>query len=163
MSSRRRLTLADPQETERFGHALGRALAVPTGAGLTIWLEGELGAGKTSLARAILRGLGYTGRVPSPTYTLVEPYELDRGRLFHVDLYRLQSPDETEELGLSELPGAGELLLVEWPERGGDRLPAADLRLRLAVRANGRELVALVTGRLPPQVADCLDRMALVS
>ena len=163
MPARLRLSLEDPEATERFGRSLGRALARPAEAGLTIWLEGELGAGKTSLARAILRGIGYTGRVPSPTYTLVEPYELAAGRLFHIDLYRLQSPEEAELLGLAELPGRGEVLLVEWPERGGDRVPPADLRLRLAVRPEGRELVALAGEHLPGQLADWLESWASVS
>jgi tRNA threonylcarbamoyladenosine biosynthesis protein TsaE len=160
------LKLPDPEATERFGralgHALGQALAEPTQAGLAIWLEGELGAGKTSMARAILRGLGYTGRVPSPSYTLVEPYELGRGRLYHVDLYRLQAPDEADVLGLAELPGSGELLLMEWPERGGDRLAPPDLRLRLAVEADGRELVVLAAEQLPRHLADWLDVRAPV-
>lgn len=156
MSECRRLTLADPEATGRFGHALGRALAEPPEAGLTVWLEGELGAGKTSLARAILRGLGYAGRVPSPTYTLVEPYDLDCGRLIHADLYRLQSPDEAELLGLTEMPGPGEVLLVEWPERGGDRVRPADLCLQLSVLANGRELIAIPGADLPRRLADWL-------
>ncbi len=163
MPVRRRLSLPDPQATERFGRALGRALAGSAGAGLSIWLEGELGAGKTCMARAILRGLGYAGRVPSPTYTLIEPYEVDRGRLFHVDLYRLQSPEEADALGLAELPGPGELLLVEWPGRGGDRVPPADLRLCLAVRAEARELDALAGEHLPRQLADWLESWAPVS
>ena len=160
MPAQRQLTLVDPDATERFGRALGRVLGQvldhPTESGLTLWLQGELGAGKTSMARAILRGLGHTGRVPSPTYTLIEPYELDCGRVFHVDLYRLQSPDEADGLGLAELPGPGELLLVEWPERGGDRLPPADLQLQLAVRPDRRELVALASAQLPRQLADWL-------
>lgn len=163
MPERRELTLSSPERTERVGLALGRALAA-TGndGGLTLWLEGELGAGKTSMARAILAGLGHVGRVPSPTYTLIEPYELDSGRLFHVDLYRLQSPDEADALGLAELPGPGELLLIEWPERGADRIPAADLRLCLAVRGDGRELLVLADRPLAPQLADWLESLGPV-
>lgn len=160
MPAQRRLKLPDPEATERFGRALGQALAEPTQSGLTIWLEGELGAGKTSMARAILRGLGYAGRVPSPSYTLVEPYALGRGRLFHVDLYRLQTPDEADLLGLAELPGPGELLLVEWPERGGDRLALPDLRLNLAVEAEGRGLLVVAGRQLPRQLAAWLDTWA---
>jgi tRNA threonylcarbamoyladenosine biosynthesis protein TsaE len=162
MPERRELTLTGPEVTERVGRALGSALAASDDGGVTIWLEGELGAGKTSMARAILEGLGYEGRVPSPTYTLVEPYELSRGRVYHVDLYRLQSSDEADELGLAELPGPDELLLVEWPERGGERVPAADLRLGLAVRDDGRRLVALAAGPVTPQLSDWLDFLTTV-
>lgn len=163
MHEQRALTLFGPEATERFGRALGRAIAATAKGGLTLWLQGELGAGKTSLARAILRGLGYSGRVPSPTYTLIESYELERGRLHHVDLYRLQSPDEADFLGLSELPGPGETLLVEWPERAGDRVPHADLYLSLATRADGRDLTIRTTRELPPPLTEWLRQFAPVS
>jgi tRNA threonylcarbamoyladenosine biosynthesis protein TsaE len=130
--------LADVDATVAFGRRLATALAKPSADGLTIWLEGELGAGKTTLVRAVLRALGHTGRVPSPTYTLVEPYELAAGTAHHVDLYRLQDPAEAELLGLAELPVRGGWLLVEWPERGAGFLPRADVRLQLGLSGEGR-------------------------
>lgn len=139
------LTLPDPAATEAMGLALARALVrfqspsqaggqPPAAAGepLVIYLEGSLGAGKTTLARSLLRGLGHGGRVPSPTYTLVEPYELPWGRVLHLDLYRLADGAELEYLGLGDDLTGRTLLLVEWPRQGGDRLPPPDLELQLS-------------------------------
>lgn len=133
------LALPDAAATADLGRRLAAAAGPPPAAGFTIWLQGELGAGKTTLVRALLQALGHPGRVPSPTYTLVEPYELPAGPAHHVDLYRLQNPAEAEYLGLAELPAAGGWLLVEWPERGRGFLPGADLRVQLAVAGTGRD------------------------
>ncbi len=140
--------LANPAATQDFGAALARALPVsPTP--LVIHLEGDLGAGKTSLVRGLLAGLGHGGRVPSPTYTLVEPYTTGAFRLLHVDLYRLRDPAELDDLGLADdLAGAAGqgltgVLLAEWPDRGGDRLMPADLVVALALADSGRR-IALV-------------------
>ncbi len=132
-----KLKLADAQATDTCGRALARAL--PLGS-LCIWLTGELGAGKTTLVRGLLRGLGHRARVPSPTYTLVEPYALKRGEVIHTDLYRLQSPSEAGALALDEYLDAGAMLLIEWPERGAQQIPAADLRIHLNVTADGRSV-----------------------
>lgn len=108
---------------------LAAELAAIVDAGV-IYLQGDLGAGKTELVRAWLRALGVVGTVRSPTYTLVEPYELGGRRLFHLDLYRLSDAEELEYLGLRDWAGAADTtLLVEWPERGAGVLPAADLHL----------------------------------
>lgn len=123
--------------TEALGAALGPAALE---AGLVVFLEGPLGAGKTTLVRGLLRGLGHRGAVRSPTYTLVEGYPLAGGRqALHLDLYRLADPEELEYLGVRELDAPDQLVLIEWAERGGDRLPPADLRLSLAVAGDGRE------------------------
>lgn len=132
------LTLPDEAATAALGRVLARALTSPLEAGVCLWLEGELGAGKTTLARAILRALGHAGRVPSPSYTLIEPYELPQGEAYHIDLYRIGSANEADFLGLAELPGPRRLLLIEWPEHGGRRTPAADLRVQLAIGGGGR-------------------------
>lgn len=124
-------------EDEAAMLALGRRLARSMRHGI-VWLEGQLGAGKTTLARAILHGRGYEGRVKSPTYTLVEPYELADGVVYHLDLYRLADPEELEWLGLRDLLAGGSLLLVEWPERGAGVLPAADLCIRITPAGEGR-------------------------
>lgn len=100
-------------------------------------LHGDLGAGKTAFTRALLRALGHTGAVPSPTYTLVESYPLDALSVGHLDLYRLGYPDELDFLGFDEVLAEHDLICVEWPERAGDRLPAPGLELRLEYVADG--------------------------
>lgn len=148
--------LADTTATEGLGAALAAGLQQPA----VIWLEGELGAGKTTLVRGLVQALGHRGNVKSPTYTLIEPYVLPIGSLYHLDLYRLNDPEELEFLGVRELtgePGAGATVLVEWPERGVGFLPPPDLVIGLAVAGTGR--VALLAARSPRGVA-LLDRLA---
>ncbi len=130
---------ADADATTAIGTAL--ALALPADAqGLLMTLAGELGAGKTTLARALLRGLGVTGTVRSPTYTLVEPYELGGRTFLHFDLYRLNGPSDLEALGYRELRAASALSLLEWPERGGAAVGRADVACDIAWRDAGRQL-----------------------
>ena len=106
-------------------------------------LRGDLGAGKTTFARALLQALGVDARIKSPTYSLIESYRAGPLDIHHLDLYRIADPGELEWLGLAELTGGTSLLLVEWPERGGDALPPADLQLRLSHADPGRNLVAI--------------------
>jgi len=130
--------LPDPEATER----LGRRLAAVLPPGYVVFLRGDLGAGKTSVARGILRGLGVTGSVKSPTYTLIESYALGEDRwVHHLDLYRLAEPGELEWLGLRELFTDRNLVLIEWPERGEGALPAPDLTLVLTFDNGGRRAV----------------------
>lgn len=117
---------------------LGRRLAQVLRPGLTLWLVGDLGAGKTTLARGLLRGLGFMGRVKSPTYTLVELYTLSRFNLYHFDLYRIADPDEWEDAGFREYFNDASVCLVEWPEKGRGVLPGPDVRVRLDFRDTGR-------------------------
>ena len=131
----REFELANEAATRRLGAALATALPSPA-AGLLVTLSGELGAGKSTLARALLVALGHDGPVPSPTYTLVEPYELDAGNVYHVDLYRIGSADELEYLGWDEL--ADGLRLVEWPERVAGLADSADLAVELGYAGDGR-------------------------
>jgi tRNA threonylcarbamoyladenosine biosynthesis protein TsaE len=126
------LIAATPEETEAFGARLARSMPADPAALLQVQLQGDLGAGKTTLARGFLRGLGHSGIVRSPTYTLVETYALGAITVVHADLYRLQDPDEFEALGLRELDRAGHVWLIEWPQRAGHWLPAADLNVTLA-------------------------------
>jgi tRNA threonylcarbamoyladenosine biosynthesis protein TsaE len=138
------LALADSGVTEAVGQALARALpAAASGQGAVVYLRGELGAGKTTCVRSLLRALGVTGLVRSPTYTLVETYELAALLCVHVDLYRVQVLSEVDELGLRDLVGPKCLLLVEWPEKGAGALPSADLDLTL--RYAGEARVASLT------------------
>ena len=126
--------LPDEQTQVAFGEALGLALK---GRG-RVHLEGELGAGKTTLTRGVLRAYGHRGAVKSPTYTLVEPYVLGDVHVQHFDLYRLGDPEELEFMGARDLLGDDQLSLIEWPSRGVGWLPAPDLCVRLEVLGNGR-------------------------
>lgn len=119
-----------------------QSLAPQLGQGGIIHLRGELGAGKTTFARALLQALGVQGRIKSPTYSLIESYAVDALAIHHLDLYRIADPGELEWLGLDELLGDHSLILIEWPERGGSELPAPDLILQLAHAPAGRDLVA---------------------
>jgi tRNA threonylcarbamoyladenosine biosynthesis protein TsaE len=136
------LPLRDPDATEALGHALAATQVMPA----VVYLHGDLGAGKSTLARAWLRALGVIGTIRSPTYTLVERYPLSGGgEALHLDLYRIGGAGELEFLALDDAVDA--LWLVEWPERGGGALPAADLQIDLAVAGAGR--IAAVTGVTP--------------
>ena len=126
--------LPDADATEALGQRLAQAFTAP----LVIHLHGDLGAGKSTLARAMLRALGVTGAIKSPTYTLIERYRLADGEAAHLDLYRIAEAAELDFLGLDELASQAQLWLVEWPERSGSGLPAADLDISLAVAGEGR-------------------------
>ncbi|WP_165916805.1 tRNA (adenosine(37)-N6)-threonylcarbamoyltransferase complex ATPase subunit type 1 TsaE [Crenobacter luteus] len=126
--------LADETATLALGAALARAVA----AGTVIYLEGELGAGKTTLTRGLLRALGHAGRVKSPTYTLVESYPLPGLTAHHFDLYRMADPEEWEDAGFRELFDETSVCLVEWPEKAAGLVPPPDLTLSLAIDGDGR-------------------------
>ncbi len=127
--------LRDEAGTVAYAEAFYRALPDDLG-GWTLLLSGELGAGKSTFARALIRAAGHDGPVPSPTYTLVEPYNLSSGRFYHVDLYRVSDEEELRYLGWNELDDG--FRLVEWPDRAPGLASAADLRLDLAYDGNGR-------------------------
>jgi tRNA threonylcarbamoyladenosine biosynthesis protein TsaE len=127
---RQSLIAATSEQTEACG--LARALPSRRPQLLQIHLHGDLGAGKTTLARGFLQALGHSGVVRSPTYTLLESYALGALTVVHTDLYRLQHPDELEALGLRDLALADHVWLIEWPERAGHWLPAADIDITLA-------------------------------
>lgn len=131
-----KLELADAIATEMLGAQIARTLGARTGA--VIYLRGDLGAGKTTLARGLLRSLGVEGSIRSPTYTLMEVYEAAGKTLVHLDLYRLSDALELTNLGLQDFSPEKTWWLVEWPERGAERLPRADLEVRLNVFGNRR-------------------------
>ncbi|MFC0327995.1 tRNA (adenosine(37)-N6)-threonylcarbamoyltransferase complex ATPase subunit type 1 TsaE [Halomonas organivorans] len=128
------LRLDDEDRQVAFGESLGQAL----GGHGRLYLEGELGAGKTTLTRGILRAYGHRGAVKSPTYTLVEPYELEAVRVHHFDLYRLGDPEELEFIGGRDLLADDALCVIEWPARGEGWLPSPDLVVQLALDGDGR-------------------------
>jgi tRNA threonylcarbamoyladenosine biosynthesis protein TsaE len=130
--------VASEQDMERLG---GR-LAVALQPGVTVFLRGELGAGKTTLVRGLLRALGHEGTVKSPTYTLVEPYECDGLKVYHFDLYRLQDAEELEAIGMRDYLDGGGVCLIEWPERGETMLAVPDLEVTIT-RQDGRRRVEL--------------------
>ena len=130
------LSLADEKATLALGAAVADGLLPEQGG--VIFLLGDLGAGKTTLTRGFLRSLGYQGAVKSPTYTLIESYELDGKTVHHLDLYRLGSPDELDFLGLRELMVPGALFLIEWPQQGGDWLPEPILTISLSYEGESR-------------------------
>lgn len=127
--------LPDVKSTEQLGASLAPLLP-KSGSNCLILLQGELGAGKSSLARALIRALGHTGTVPSPTYTLIEPYRLRDRQVYHADLYRIADAEELEYLGWSDLQGA--ILLVEWPERAPELFQVADLNIKMDFSNGGR-------------------------
>jgi len=132
MQVERRVDTAEAME------ALGAVLAPQLRAGLVIYFHGNLGAGKTTLIRGMLRGLGYTGAVKSPTFTLVEPYAQAGLNIYHFDLYRLNDPEELEFLGVRDyLEGSG-VCLVEWAERGAGVLPPPDVDIVIEIAEEGR-------------------------
>lgn len=134
ISEERAWALADEAATE----ALGRRLAGLIDSGMVLYLEGPLGAGKTSFARSLLIALGVGERVKSPTYSLVEGYMASGRPAWHLDLYRIADPGELEWLGLDALSDDAAVVLVEWPERGTGALPTADLELHLSYAGDGR-------------------------
>ena len=128
------------EETEALAGRLLGGEPVPRAPCRVVELSGELGAGKSTFARGVLRSLGVRGAIKSPSYTLLELYELPAIRVVHLDLYRLNDPDELEHLGLADYHEPGFLWLVEWPERGAGRMPPADLRFEFSIGNGGHRI-----------------------
>ena len=144
--------LPDEAATLRLGSRLASALRP----GLVIYLEGDLGAGKTTLSRAVIQALGHRGTVKSPTYSLVEVYVISSLYLYHFDFYRFESPEEFLDAGLDEYFNDASVCLVEWPERAQGCLPAPDLRLHLCHAGGGRLLEARAS---TPKGESCLNAL----
>lgn len=155
------LHLADAESQQRFGAELGRVLArIPHAAAVSVHLQGDLGTGKTTLVRGLLRGRGYTGPVRSPTFTLIEPYDTAEGPVYHLDLYRLGDGEELEYLGLRDLLAEPALLLIEWPERGAGWLPEPELHIQLCHAVNGRDLRLRADSRLSAEIAAAVSELS---
>ncbi|ORF05492.1 tRNA (adenosine(37)-N6)-threonylcarbamoyltransferase complex ATPase subunit type 1 TsaE [Snodgrassella alvi] len=126
--------LADENDTLKLGERFAQLISPP----LIIWLKGDLGAGKTTFTRGLLNALGYNGAVKSPTYNIVETYPFKGFNLHHFDLYRFQNPEEWLDAGLDELITADSIILIEWPQLGGDLAPPADIILNITIKSSGR-------------------------
>jgi tRNA threonylcarbamoyladenosine biosynthesis protein TsaE len=141
--------LENAERMEAFGADLAKLI---TNQSLTIWLEGELGAGKTTLVRGLLHGRGYVGNVKSPTYTLVEPYELASGRVAHFDLYRIADPEELDFIGLRDYLQDYPLCLFEWPEKAAGMLPEPDIRIQISYAEPGRNLLLIAGSKIGEKI-----------
>lgn len=130
----RTFVLPDEGATQRLASCVGAAME----RGAVFHLSGELGAGKSSFARALLQALGVKGRIKSPTYSLVENYPLERGQAWHLDLYRIADPDELQWLGVDALGEPDAVVLIEWPQHGRGAIPSPDVELALAYAGTGR-------------------------
>ena len=147
--------LASTEATEALGARLAACLEQP----LVIWLSGTLGAGKTTLVRGLLRGMGHAGPCRSPTYTIVEPYEFERLPVYHFDLYRLGDPAELEFIGIRDYLAGDGVSIFEWPERGAGCLPEPDLEIRIEPCPGGRQV--RLDGRSEPGASLCVRVGAL--
>jgi tRNA threonylcarbamoyladenosine biosynthesis protein TsaE len=133
------------EETEALAARLLGTPPAPRAPCRIITLAGDLGAGKSTFARGALRALGVTGAIRSPSYTLLETYELPTVNVVHLDLYRLKDPDELEHLGLADYHAPGQLWFIEWPENGAGRLPPADLEFRFSITDEGHRIDRIET------------------
>ena len=146
------LALPNADATSLFGQALAHAvqchLDTVRAHGLQLNLAGDLGAGKTSLVRAMLKALGVSGPVKSPTFALLEPYAISSLDFYHFDFYRFADPNEFGSSGFRDLFGPGRICAIEWPERAGPRLPTADLTIALSVDGDGRSARITATSQV---------------
>ena len=156
-SLRRTVELPDEDATATLGREIAAVLMREPAAWLVL-LQGELGSGKSTLARAVVRTLGHEGAVPSPTYTLIEPYELDRCKVYHIDLYRISDPEELEFLGWSDLNDG--IRLIEWPERVPNLVDQGDILISLEYDGNGRTAALTALSDAGKMLLDRLDTRA---
>ena len=147
--------LPDARATAALGRRLAQALLTRDD-GLTITLHGELGAGKTALARATITALGHAGVIVSPTYTLLESYAVAGRHIHHLDLYRLADPEELEFIGLRDLDARRDWVMIEWPQQGVGHLPAVDLQIVLVYAGTARNAELRATSAAGSAVVEML-------
>lgn len=150
-------SLENEAATLAFGKKLSQIL-MPHTENIVIYLNGQLGAGKTTLTRAIIQSMGYQGNVKSPTYALVEEYHLGDKNIYHFDLYRLSDPEELEFIGFREYFRPNALCLLEWPEKGKDFIPPADLNITLNYQGESREITVVANSAIAEQIICALNR-----
>ena len=150
------VTLPDTQATVDFGNQLAQTIK-NLNKGIIVFLNGDLGAGKTTLTRGFVQGMGHQGNVKSPTYTLVEPYDLIDWQVYHFDLYRLADPEELEYMGIRDYFSDKCCAFIEWPEKGYGILPSADLIINLAYSDEQRELSLQAESEFGQQVLTLLS------
>ncbi|MGI1679152.1 MAG: tRNA (adenosine(37)-N6)-threonylcarbamoyltransferase complex ATPase subunit type 1 TsaE [Cellvibrionaceae bacterium] len=157
--SKQSLFLNNEEATVSFGKKIGTSvLSDVKTTGVVIYLIGDLGAGKTTLCRGVLNAFGYYGAVKSPTYTLVEPYDIEDLQVCHFDLYRLGDPEELEYMGIRDYFGPGNLCLIEWPNRGEGVLPDADLIVTVTVKLPGRHIEVLANTKIGENIMSQLRK-----
>ncbi|MBO9491585.1 tRNA (adenosine(37)-N6)-threonylcarbamoyltransferase complex ATPase subunit type 1 TsaE [Endozoicomonas sp. G2_1] len=148
--------LADEQATVAFGNTLADAVKNQLNQGIVVYLNGDLGAGKTTLTRGFVQAMGHTGNVKSPTYTLVEPYELGDWQVYHFDLYRLADPEELEFMGIRDYFAEQSCAFIEWPEKGQGLLANPDITINMAYKDEQRELSLIAHSDLGEQLVTAL-------
>ncbi|MEH8024310.1 tRNA (adenosine(37)-N6)-threonylcarbamoyltransferase complex ATPase subunit type 1 TsaE [Gallibacterium anatis] len=145
------LFLANEEATIALGQKLSRFLRSPT-QNFVIYLNGQLGAGKTTLTRSIIQAMGYQGNVKSPTYALVEEYHLPQKSIYHFDLYRLSDPEELEFIGFRDYFRENALCLLEWAEKGGDIIPQPDLLINIEYQEQARQITLIANSNIAAQM-----------
>lgn len=150
--------LADEAATISLGQHIAMAVKLELKQGVVVFLNGDLGAGKTTLTRGFVRGMGHVGNVKSPTYTLVEPYDLDEWQVYHFDLYRLADPEELEYMGIRDYFNDNSCSFIEWPEKGVGLLPEADMIINLAYHQDERQVELQAMSALGEQLLNKISK-----
>lgn len=154
--------LADEAATVELGNLLASVVKNDIKHGIVVFLNGDLGAGKTTLSRGFVQGMGHTGNVKSPTYTLVEPYELGDWRVFHFDLYRLADPEELEYMGIRDYFDDRSCCFIEWPEKGTGLLAKADISINLVYVGEQRNIQLVAESPLGEKLLDVVKKNKVV-